>query len=565
MNHKKYKAFKPIKLPGRIWPGKTIDKAPLWCSVDLRDGNQALPVPMSVEEKIEMFELLVALGFKEIEVGFPSASETEFMFLRRLIEENRIPEDVTVQILTQARAHLIERSFESIKGAKRAIIHFYNSTSTVQREVVFCKSRQEIMDIAVEGAKLIKKISAEHKGTIIRYEYSPESFTGTELDFAKEICDAVTEVIDPDEENKLIINLPATVEMSTPNIYADQIEWMCQNLNRREHLIISLHTHNDRGTGVAATELGLLAGADRVEGTLIGNGERTGNADIITLGMNLYSQGVNPELDFGNINKIISIYERCTKMTVSPRHPYAGELVYTAFSGSHQDAIRKGLDKYKKEKSRIWDLPYLPINPSDLDREYEAVIRINSQSGKGGVAFILENQYGLRLPKKMHPEFSSVIQKITDQTGKELKGDGIYSAFVKEYLENGNIYKLHGYKINAILNDDETGEKHNSVEISAQLEINGEVVEMSGHGNGPIDAFSRALRSADYMAGIKLSSYSEHALSEGADSKAVAYIQVESENGISCFGVGIDPSINGASLKALLCALSRMGKILEDN
>jgi len=559
MDYKKYKAFKPIDLPDRIWPSKSIEKAPMWCSVDLRDGNQALPVPMSVDEKIEMFELLLSLGFKEIEVGFPSASETEFIFLRRLIEENRIPEDVTVQILTQSRDHLIKRSFEAIKGAKKAIIHFYNSTSTVQRDVVFNKSRQEIITIAVEGAKLIKKIAAQHEGTEIRYEYSPESFTGTELDFAKDICDAVIDVIDPDEDNKLIVNLPATVEMSMPNIYADQIEWMCRNINRREHLIISLHTHNDRGTGAAASELGVLAGADRVEGTLFGNGERTGNVDLITLAMNLYSQGIAPDLDFSNINHLIEVYERTTRMVVPPRHPYAGELVYTAFSGSHQDAIRKGLEEYKKSESKVWDLPYLPIEPSDLEREYEAIIRINSQSGKGGVAFILEDQYGLKLPKAMHPEFSSIIQKITDKTGRELKGEEIYKAFLSEYLEDGHRLILHRYEINAILNDDVEGDKHNSVEIAAYLEENKKMLELRGHGNGPIDAFFHALKDSGQIdKDVKLNSYSEHALSKGADSKAVAYIQVVSKDGREFFGVGIDPSINGASLKAALCALNRM-------
>ncbi|MBI9098539.1 MAG: 2-isopropylmalate synthase, partial [Spirochaetaceae bacterium] len=495
--------------------------------------------------------------------GFPSASETEFAFLRRLIDENRIPEDVTVQILTQSRAHLIERSFEAIKGAKKAIIHFYNSTSTVQRDVVFNKSKEEIVAIAVEGAALIKKIAEEHKGTEVRYEYSPESFTGTELDFARDICNAVIDVIDPDEENKLIINLPATVEMSMPNIYADQIEWMCRNIKRREHLIISLHTHNDRGTGAAASELGVLAGADRVEGTLFGNGERTGNVDIVTLAMNLYSQGINPELDFSDINNLIEVYERTTRMIVPPRHPYAGELVYTAFSGSHQDAIKKGLDRFKKSGNKIWDLPYLPIEPGDLQREYEAIIRINSQSGKGGVAFILESQYGLKLPKAMHPEFSSIIQKITDETGRELKGEEIYTAFMKEYLEKENQFKLHRYEINARLNDDIKDEKHNYVEIKTHIEKNGKNYKLKGHGNGPIDAFFQAMKSNELIGDVKLSSYSEHALTEGADSKAVAYIQVESNDGKGCFGVGIDPSINGASLKALLCALNRMETLLK--
>ncbi len=420
-DHRKYKPFPPVSLTDRTWPEKTITKAPRWCSVDLRDGNQALPVPMSVEEKLELFDLLLKIGFKEIEIGFPSASQTEFDYLRTLIDRNLIPDDVTIQLLTQSREHLIRRSFEAIKGCKNVVMHFYNSTSTVQRDVVFKKDREEIIRIAVEGARLIKEIAAEYPDTNLSYEYSPESFTGTELDFAVEICEAVMDVLEPTPEKKLILNLPATVEMHTPNIHADQIEWFSRNIKNRDCVLISLHTHNDRGTGVAAAELALMAGADRVEGTLFGNGERTGNTDLITMAMNLYSQGVDPCLDFSDIEHITNVYKRCTRMNVHERHPYAGELVYTAFSGSHQDAIKKGLEHNKSSRSAFWDVPYLPLDPSDLGREYEAIIRINSQSGKGGVAYILDAQFGYKLPKAMHPEFSRTIQKITDETGKELR------------------------------------------------------------------------------------------------------------------------------------------------
>jgi len=421
----KYKKYPQMNFSERTWPSKTIDKAPIWCSVDLRDGNQALPLPMNVDQKKEMFNLLKKMGFKEIEVGFPSASETEYKFLRTLIDEDMISDDITIQVLTQARKHLIEKTFESLKGCKKAVVHFYNSTSVQQRKVVFNKSKQEIIDIAVEGAKLIKELASKYTDTDFTFEYSPESFTGTEMDYALEVCEAVIDVIDPTPDNKLIINLPATVEMSTPNIFADQVEWFIKNVKKRDSLIISVHTHNDRGTSVAASELAMLAGADRVEGTLFCNGERTGNVDILTIAMNLFSQGVNPELNIEDINEIVKTYEQCTGMKVHERHPYAGKWVYTAFSGSHQDAIRKGLKAYREENSKYWEVPYLPIDPADIAREYEPIIRINSQSGKGGVAFILEENYGLKLPKAMHPEISKPVQEKTDETGKELTPEEI--------------------------------------------------------------------------------------------------------------------------------------------
>ncbi|MDC7234937.1 MAG: 2-isopropylmalate synthase [Spirochaetales bacterium] len=556
-DHRKYKPFPPVQLPDRTWPEKTITQAPIWCSVDLRDGNQALPIPMSVEEKLELFDLLLKIGFKEIEIGFPSASQTEFDYLRTLIDRNLIPDDVTIQLLTQSREHLIRRSFEAIKGCKNVVMHFYNSTSTVQRDVVFKKDRKEIVDIAVAGAKLIKEIAADYPDTNIRYEYSPESFTGTELDFALEICEAVMDVLEPTPENKLILNLPATVEMHTPNVHADQIEWFCRNIKNRDSVLISLHTHNDRGTGVAAAELAVLAGADRVEGTLFGNGERTGNTDLITMALNMYSQGIDTGLDFSDINKIIEIYKRCTRMNVHERHPYVGELVYTAFSGSHQDAIKKGLDNYKAIKADFWDIPYLPLDPADLGREYEAIIRINSQSGKGGVAYILDSQFGYKLPKAMHPEFSRKIQKITDDTGKELKGQEIFDVFSKEYLEVNAPWSLMNYEINARLDVDADGQEKHNVGISCTLKYKGEELKITGHGNGPIDAFFHALQSTDAPK-VHFLSYDEHALSEGADSQAVCYIQAADSKGRSIYGVGVDNSINAASLKALLCALNRI-------
>ncbi|MDA3958309.1 2-isopropylmalate synthase [Oceanispirochaeta sp.] len=556
-DYRKYKPFPPVSLPDRTWPEKTITKAPYWCSVDLRDGNQALPIPMSVEEKLELFELLLKIGFKEIEIGFPSASQTEFDFLRTLIDKHLIPADVTIQLLTQAREHLIRRSFEAIKGCKNVVMHFYNSTSTVQRDVVFGKDQKEIIQIAEEGARLIKEIAAEYPETNIRYEYSPESFTGTELDFAKEICEAVIDVLEPTPENKLILNLPATVEMHTPNIHADQIEWFSRNIKKRDCILISLHTHNDRGTAVAAAELALMAGADRVEGTLFGNGERTGNSDLITMAMNLYSQGVNPELDFSDIEHITNVYQGCTRMDVHQRHPYAGELVYTAFSGSHQDAIKKGLDNYNAVKADFWDIPYLPMDPTDLGREYEAIIRINSQSGKGGVAFILDTQFGYKLPKAMHPEFSRKIQLITDDTGKELKSQEIFEEFSKEYLNVKTPWSLVKYEINARLDVNDDGLEQHNVGIDCTLKYKGEQMKLEGQGNGPIDAFFHALQSTSAPK-VHFLSYDEHALTEGADSQAVCYIQVADSKGRSYFGVGVDSSINAASLKALLCAVNRI-------
>lgn len=546
MDYTKYKQYPPVKLEDREWPSKVLDKAPLWCSVDLRDGNQALPIPMSINEKVEFFNLLVNMGFKEIEVGFPSASETEFNFLRRLVNDNLIPDDVHIQVLTQCRSHLITRSFEALEGVKNTIIHFYNSTSTLQRDVVFKKSRDEIKNIAVEGAKLIKNIAKDFKGNV-RFEYSPESFTGTELDYALEICEAVMDVIQPTKDNKIILNLPGTVEMSTANIHADQIEWFCKNIKNRETVLISLHAHNDRGTATAATELGVLAGADRVEGTLFGNGERTGNVDLINLGMNLYTQGIDPEINFANIDQIIEIYSRCTRMTVGPRHPWAGNLVYTAFSGSHQDAIKKGLEAHKISDNHIWEVPYLPIDPSDLNRVYEEIIRINSQSGKGGVAFVLENSYGYKLPKAMHPEFSRKIQKITDETGEELSPEYIFNAFNNEYLEINSPYSLVDYTINTTSKE---------TRITAELLNNNKVLSVSGVGNGPIDAFFNAVKKVEDR-DIKFQDYTEHSLTEGADSKAVAYIGIEI-NEFVIYGVGIDSSINTASIKALLCALNRV-------
>ncbi|MBP7552780.1 MAG: 2-isopropylmalate synthase [Spirochaetes bacterium] len=559
MSYKKYKQYPPVDLPERKWPSKIIEKAPIWCSVDLRDGNQALPTPMNVEEKIDMFKLLVDIGFKEIELGFPSASNTEFAFARNLIENKLIPDDVTIQLLTQARRHLIEKSFEAIKGAKKAIIHFYNSTSELQRRVVFNKSKKEIVDIAREGAKLIKTLSKEYTDTNIVYEYSPESFTGTELDFAVEICEEVINVIEPTTDNKLILNLPATIEMSTPNIYADQIEWFLNKIKNRDKIILSVHAHNDRGTSVAATELALLAGADRVEGTLFGNGERTGNVDILNLGMNMYSQGIDPKLDFSNINKIVSTYEKNTRLQVHPRHPYAGKLVYTAFSGSHQDAISKGMNIYAKEQPKYWEVPYLPIDPSDLGREYESIIRINSQSGKGGVAFIMENEFGYKLPKEMHTEFGATIKEESDKSGGELSPQQIFSIFQKEYLDIDSPYKIKKYELKENEVIDNNNNKSALVKIKASLLINNDEKTYSSEGNGPIDAFFNLLKLAN-ISGYKFLTYSEHALSEGSDSKAVSYIQLENEIGETKFGVGIAQNISSASIKAVLNAINRFNR-----
>ncbi len=544
------KAF-PVTLPNRKWPEKTITRAPTWCSVDLRDGNQALVNPMSVVQKLELFALLVEIGFKEIEIGFPSASEVEFDFTRRLIEDGLIPDDVIPQVLVQSRAHLIERTFESLKGAPRAIVHLYNPTSELQRRVVFKMDRKKIIDVALEGVRLIKSL-AETSSTSITLEYSPESFTGTELPFALEICEAVIREWNPTPQNKIIINLPATVEMATPNVYADMIEWFLENVSHRDSIILSLHTHNDRGTGVAATELGLLAGADRVEGTLFGNGERTGNVDIITVALNMYTQGVDPQLDIRNINRIRELAERCTQLPVHERHPYAGDLVFTAFSGSHQDAINKGM-RARGDSKGLWEVPYLPIDPQDIGRSYEAIIRINSQSGKGGVAYIMSSEFGCDLPKDMHPEFSAVIQKLSETLGAEVPSIRIWESFAKEYLEASAPYRFQNFRSTQSLVNPEI------VEVVLAVEVRGTPVELIGKGNGPVDACKDALIKAGCKT-FTLKNFVQHARTAGTDAEAVAYIQVEMErNGsvIRRYGVGIHPSIEKAPIKALLSALNR--------
>jgi 2-isopropylmalate synthase len=530
-----------------------ITRAPIWCSVDLRDGNQALIQPMNVEEKLEMFQLLVQIGFKEIEVGFPSASQIEYDFLRLLIEGNHIPTGVVPQVLTQAREHLIKRSFASIQGAREAIMHLYNSTSILQRDVVFKKDKKEIIELGVTGAKLIRE-QAERAETIIRYEYSPESFTGTELDFSLEICEAVMDVWEPSPEKPMIINLPATVEMSTPNIYADQIEWFCRHVKNRDCVLISVHAHNDRGEAVAATELALMAGADRVEGTLFGNGERTGNVDIVTLALNMFSQGVDPELDFSRINKVINVYERCTKMKVHPRHPYAGELVYTAFSGSHQDAINKGMTALELTQSGLWEVPYLPIDPQDVGRTYESIIRINSQSGKGGIAYIMEHEFGFKLPNDMRPGFGRVIQEVSDACSDELSPEMIFQTFEKEYLFNVNGYALKSF--NVIKRHFDRDEEQSIAEIEAVVVTKGGEQSIRASGNGPLDAFCTALRDGLGLRFV-LHSYHEHALTRGSSAKAVSYIEILDQDNEGWWGAGVDTDIIVASIKSLLSALNR--------
>jgi len=546
----KYRQTVPVRLETRIWPDQHLEAAPRWCSVDLRDGNQALIIPMNLKEKLELFRLLVEIGFKEIEVGFPSASEVEYNFLRTLVEKGMIPDDVTVQVLTQAREHLIEKTFEALHGVKRAILHLYNSTSELQRRVVFRMDRDEIKKLAVDGTKLVRKFADESETEIV-FEYSPESFTGTEVDYAVEVCEAVMEAWGPTEQEKMILNLPATVEMTTPNLFADQIEYFVRNLNGRNRTIISIHAHNDRGTAVAASELALLAGGDRIEGTLFGNGERTGNADIVTIALNLFSQGVDPKLDFHDINRIIDIYERCTRMTVHPRHPYAGELVYTAFSGSHQDAINKGMEYRRTNRSQYWEVPYLPIDPDDVGRTYESIIRINSQSGKGGVAYVMEKEFGFQLPKSMHPEFGRVIQEIADRSGNEILPDDILATFRKEYLEITSPYEF----VSFITYPD--GENRDDVDCEVEFLKNGETVKLKGRGNGPIDACRHALTEAGLFP-FRIENYSEHALGYGSDSQAVAYIQICGTSGQGCFyGAGMDGSIIRASIRALFSALNR--------
>src|ERR1700730_1286617 len=543
----KYQPFPPVKLPDRQWPNRVLSRAPQWCSVDLRDGNQALAVPMNVSQKLELFHTLVKCGFKEIEVGFPSASNTEFTFNRRLIEENRAPEDVWLQVLVQAREELIERTFESLVGAKRAIIHLYNSTSPAQRRVVFGMSKSQIIDVAVRGAKLIKERLPRLTGTEVMLQYSPESFSATEVEFAKEISEAVMEIWQPTPERKMILNLPGTVEVAMPNVYADQIEWICRNIKNRDSLIVSLHTHNDRSTGVAATELGLLAGADRVEGTLFGNGERTGNLDIVTVALNLYMQGIDPGLDFTNLSAIIDVYERCTGMTVPPRQPYAGELVFTAFSGSHQDAIRKGLNERRDKTPAHWDVPYLTIDPADIGREYREVIRVNSQSGKGGVAYLLETEFGIELPKEMQREFGPIANNEVARLGREVSGTELKSMFWREYVDRSTPWQLQGLK---------TESRNGLVECHARLLRDGKPVEFAGEGNGPLAALVHGFSKAGEPR-FEIANYSEHALSSGEEASAIAYIQVKRADGRTFWGAGMDTNIELASVRAVLSALNR--------
>ena len=556
--YKKYKPFTPIPLTDRQWPNHVIDHAPIWCSVDLRDGNQALVDPMNLEEKLEYFKTLIAVGFKEIEVGFPSASETEYEILRTLIDGHYIPDDVTIQVLVQARPHLIKKTFEAIDGAKNVIVHFYNSTSTLQRKVVFKTDMDGVIQIAVDGARLIYELTEEekkrHPEMNIRFEYSPESFTGTEMDNAVEICRRVMEELHITKENPIILNLPSTVEGSSPNGYADQIEYFCRHLPNRDAAIISLHPHNDRGEGVAATELALMAGADRVEGTLFGNGERTGNVDVVTLALNMWTQGVDPKLDFHNINEIKEVYERCTKMQVPPRQPYAGELVFTAFSGSHQDAINKGKIYMEESGTPYWEIPYLPIDPADVGREYEPIIRINSQSGKGGTAFILANNYGIKMPKSMHPEFSAVVQKACDEKGKELKAEEVFDLFQQEYRNVCGPYRLVNYKISEEKNEqDDLTHVHFSGELKYK---DNAPVQIEGNGNGPVAAFCDAMNQTE-VASYQFVDYSEHAISVGSDSKAISYIHLKNPQGKDIFGIGVSHNIGYASMKGIICAINR--------
>lgn len=551
---KKYIPFTPVSLPDRTWPNNRIEKAPTWCSVDLRDGNQALVTPMNLQEKLDFFKLLVDIGFKEIEVGFPSASETEYEILRALIDGHYIPDDVTIQVLVQAREHLIRKTFEAVRGAKNVIIHFYNSTSTLQRKVVFKKDMQGIIDIAVAGAKLVRKLTeADQSGTNFRYEYSPESFSGTEMDFAVDICHQVMETLGATKENPVILNLPNTVEMCTPNTYADQIEYFIRHLPNRDAAIISVHPHNDRGTGVACAELSMLAGADRVEGTLFGNGERTGNLDIVTVALNMFTQGVDPMLDFSHIDHVREIYERCTKMHVPERWPYAGKLAFTAFSGSHQDAINKGHEYMRESKTPYWEIPYLPIDPADVGREYEPVIRINSQSGKGGAAFIMDHNYGYHMPKAMHPEFGAVVQAECDRTGRELTANEVYELFHREFLNISEPYALSRAKF---YEEAIAGSAANVTHFSGVLSVRGQFVQLESRGNGPIDAFFNALGQAG-IEGYSFISYSEHAISMGSDSQAVAYIELRVPGGRRIFGVGTEHNINFASVKGILSAINR--------
>ena len=545
---KKYKPFSSVELRDRTWPDKKITKAPIWCSVDLRDGNQALIEPMGHEKKVKMFELLCSLGFKEIEIGFPAASQTDYDFVRYLIEEKKIPNDVTIQVLTQSRQHIIEKTFESLIGIDKAIVHFYNSTSALQRKVVFDDDKEGIKKIAVDGALLIKELSKKYNKTNWRFEYSPESFTGTEVDFAAEVCNEVVNILKPCSDEKIIINLPATVEMSSPNVYGDQIEWMIRNLDNREDVIVSLHPHNDRGTAVGAAEIGVMAGADRVEGTLFGNGERTGNVDIVTLALNLLTQGVDPELELNNINHVIREVEYCNQLPVHPRHPYAGDLVFTAFSGSHQDAIKKGLSAISQSNNPYWEVPYLPIDPSDLGRTYEAVVRINSQSGKGGIAYILEKDHGVSLPRRLQISLSTKIQKVADETGKELLSHEIWDIFDKNFIQGPNKAELISFELNTI-----DGGK-DSIKVEAKLKQN--KLEFSGSGNGPIDAMIQGINEKMGL-NLSVTDYHQHSLGTGSDAKAVAYIEV-SDGNKTRWGVGIDENTIRASLRAIMIGFDKI-------
>ena len=554
MNYKRYQRVPVMNYPEREWPNKEIEKAPIWCSVDLRDGNQALVEPMVVEEKIEMFNMLVQMGFKEIEIGFPAASQIEFDFLRQLVERRLIPDDVTVQVLTQCRDHLLKRTFESIQGIPKAVVHIYNSTSTLQRDVVFHMDREEIKQIAIDGVDMVKKYMKDYDGKVI-LEYSPESFTGTEMDYALDICNAVQRAWGPTPDNQMIINLPSTVEMTTPNVFADQIEWMNRHFENRESIILSIHPHNDRGTGVASAELALLAGAERVEGTLFGNGERTGNVDVLNIAYNMFSQGINPELEIGHINEIIDIYERCCKIPIHPRHPYAGKLVFTAFSGSHQDAINKGVQAMKERKSEIWQVPYLPIDPADIGREYEPIVRINSQSGKGGVAFVMDTYFGFKLPKAMHKEFANVIQKISEKQG-EVSPQQIMDNFKREYLDQKEPLHFKKLRIEDLSGDVESGEFDTKVIVDYTLA--GKPGTFDAVGNGPIDAVKRGLQLTFGM-NIRVLDYEEHALQNGSNAQAAAYIHMmDAESGRVTYGVGVSSNITRASVRAMFSAVNRL-------
>ena len=549
---KKYKPFEPIPLEGRSWPNQVIQSAPRWCSVDLRDGNQALIEPMGHERKKRMFKLLCDLGFKEIEVGFPAASETDFEFVRWLIEEKQIPSDVTIQVLTQARDHIIERTFESLQGASQAIVHFYNSTSTLQRKVVFDQDKEGIKKIATDGAMLVKKLALANPETKWSFEYSPESFTGTELDYAADVCDAVVDILKDVSSEKIIINLPATVEMATPNVYGDQIEWMNTNLINRKNITLSLHPHNDRGTAVAASEFGLMAGADRVEGTLFGNGERTGNVDIVTIALNLLTQGIDPELDFSDINAVIREVEYCNQLPVHPRHPYAGDLVFTAFSGSHQDAIKKGLSALEKSNKPEWEVPYLPIDPADLGRSYEAVVRINSQSGKGGIAFILEKDHGVSLPRRLQINLSEKVQKVADETGKEVMSRDIWKVFEKNYIAVEGQLELINYALSST--EDSSGNTSDQVKITLNDKSN--EVHLTGIGGGPIEAFVSAVNN-HFSSSISVSDYHQHSVTSGADAKAAAFIELTLA-GKNEWGAGIDGNTVKASFQAIIAGLNKL-------